>query len=278
MAPWNIIRIVIQVFATICNLIGGGFITAAILSSAWQIMIEPGTGEIHQHGLWMDYIYSNRFHMAGFPAPGLNPGWHEGAFLSGSMSGMEAGAAFTSGTGSGYGYYYGYPMAPGGQWIMTYKFGDAVYGDDVHRAQPYQIYALILLCLALVLATVGILISYCSSVRPALGITWAALLFLAVILGAAGLIQFYVATMLPEYRFVYTDRRVMLFVGYSYWWAVAGMVGIGIAMILSIAMSVLQFLNGKRRDEVVVRYAAPPPPASTLVYRQHSVNGKQTRI
>jgi hypothetical protein len=262
MGSLNIIRIIVQIFATIIMMLAIGFIAAGILSSGWQIMVEPGVGEIHQHGLWMDYIYSNRFHMAGAPAPSVNGiagdlfGYNSYNNYNSPLSAMESGS-YTHGTGDG--YYYGFNIAPGGQWIMTYKFGNAVYGDAVHRAQPFQIYALVLLALALVLTVVGMMISYCASVKLGLAIGWAVMLFFALILGAAGLIQFYVASMLPEYRFAYTDRRLQQFVGYSYWWAVVGIIGVGLSMILSIGVAVLLSLMSRRGEKAE---------RATLVFRR----------
>lgn len=265
MGSLNVLRIIVQVFATLITLVGISLITAGILSTGWQIMIEPGVGEIHQHGLWMDYVYSNRFHMAGAPAPAILGGW-AGNFHNSPLSAMEQNSYNYPGYNNGYGYgdvsgYYGYNIAPGGQWIMTYKFGDAVYGDQVHRAMPYQIYALVLLVLTILLAVVGVFMSYCASVKPGLAIAWAILMFVGLILGGAGLIQFYIAAMHPEYRFAYTDRRLQQFVGYSYWWAVGGIIGIGLGMIGAIMAAVLLSLMSRRGEKA---------DRATLVFRRRA--------
>jgi len=215
----NIARIVVHVLATLVTLIAIGLTAAALLSSGWQIMTEPGTGEIHQHGLWLDY---NRVkpHVAGAPAAHAAP--------------LDS----------------NHPDADHQwQWIFNYKYGKAVDGDEIHRAKDYQENALILLSVALCLAIIGALMSYCAGLRYWFGIGWAVSLFFASVLGAAALIQFYITAMLPNNRYVYTDRKIEQVMGYSFWWAVGGVIGFALAMIKSIVCVALFILAGTRGEK-----------------------------
>jgi hypothetical protein len=184
-------------------------------------------------------------HAAGAPAP-MAPG-NLGSF-NGAWGGSWTGMSPNTGWGFGGPNSLGYNPYDEYQWIMTYKFGDAVTGVDVHRAMPYQVTALGLLATVILLALIACLVSYCAGFKMIIGIIWALLLFFATILGGAALIQFYISCMLPEYRFVYTDRRMEQIVGYSFYWALVGLIGIALSFIMSLICVVLLYLRDRSNE------------------------------
>jgi len=200
MAALNVIRVVLQVVATLVLLAAIGFVIAGILTTGWQTYTEPGTGERHQHGLWLDFTLV-KMHTAG--------------------SGDQL------------------------QWTWKYKFGDAVKGDEVHKAQPFQVNTLILLVVGTFLAIIALMFSFCSSCFAFASIGWALSTLFAGILSTAGIILFYVTAMLPEHRYVYTDRKIEQVIGYSFWISVIGTAGYGVAMLLSVVVAILTFIAAR---------------------------------
>jgi len=208
----RVVRIIVHILAILTTLIAIGFTAGAILTTGWQIMTEPGSGEVHQHGLWLDY---NRVH----------------PHVAGASHGPNI------------------DDPNGWQWIFKYKFGDAVKGDEVHRAEPYQENTLILLAVSMGFAVIGAFLSYCAGLKVFIGIIWAVCMLISVILSAAGLILFYVAAMQPMHRYVSTDRKIEQVIGYSFWYGVVGAVGFALAMLESIVCIILLILSGRRGEK-----------------------------
>lgn len=205
MAGLQIARTIVHVLAILVTLVSVGLVASAIMSSGWQIMTESGSGEVHQHGLWLDYNLV-RPHVA------------------------------SSGHIDDHSRY---------QWVFNYKFGQAVKGDESHRAQPYQEITLILLSVGMIFAIIGCLISYCIGFKSFIGIGWAVFMFLATIISAAAVIQFFITANYPEHRFVHTDRKIEQVIGYSFWRAVVGTIGFALAMIMSVICVVLVILGNR---------------------------------
>jgi len=213
-------RIIVQVIGIVILVISIGFLCGAILTTAWQTVYDPGTGEIHQHGLWLDYNLAR-----------------------------EHTASSTNGL----------------QWTFKYKFGDAVIGDEVHRAQDYQINCLILQCVGILLAIFGLFISYCACCSIAAGILWSILNFIATLICAVGLIIFYIKCMDPGQRYVNTDRKLEQIIGYSFYYGVIGMVGFAITTVFSISSVVLLFLTGRTTISPTKSYPKIHPRQNTAV-------------
>jgi len=63
------------------------------------------------------------------------------------------------------------------------------------------------------------------------------------------LIQFFIACMLPEYRFIYTDRRIEQIVGYAFYRAVVGIVLMLLASLFSIICVVMMYVGRRFSDQ-----------------------------
>jgi len=195
------LRIIIHAITTITLLVAIVLMTTAVNTTGWQTFTDPD-GEIHQHGLWLDYTYQVQ-HLAGSGGNQKN-------------------------------------------WVFKYKFGSSVDGDELHRAQEYQINTLVLLCVATLLGIVGLGLSYCGFGWVIPGVAWCCASFIASSLCAAGLTLFYLATMEPKQRYVNTEKgKVEQTVSYSFYLAVYSTILFAVSTVLALVCTILLCFTGR---------------------------------
>jgi len=139
------------------------------------------------------------------------------------------------------------------EWQWRYKFGQAVEGDDDHRWRPYQYNALILICVATLLAFISLLLSYMAPYFVPVAIIWIIVTIFPVVLAAVGVILFFTEASLPVNNHVNIDRRINIDISYSFYLAVVATAGYALALLTAIGAGIIDILMARRGERPSLR-------------------------